>query len=72
MLLTDAEGFGIFEGDQENVLFSIGDPMYQTKDNVKAKEMLGVDFSDTKIEDIKANLRESFYLTQYRYEAKEE
>ena len=72
MLLIDAKGFGIFEGNQENVLFSIGDPMYQTKDNVKAKEMLGVDFSDTKIEDIKANLRESFYLTQYRYEAKEE
>lgn len=72
MILVDAEGFGIFEGNQENVLKSIGDPMYQTKDNLKAKDMLGVDFSKVNKEDMKENLKENFYLTQYRYEALKE
>lgn len=72
LILVDAKGFGIFEGNQENVLLSLGDPMYQTKDNIKARDMLGVDFTKVNIEDIKANIKENFYLTQFRYEANEE
>lgn len=71
LLLVDAKGFGIFEGNQENVISSIDNPMYQTRDSVKAKDMLGVDFTETSIEDMKETLVENFYLTQYRYEAAE-
>ena len=72
LILIDAEGFGIFEGNQENVLKAIGDPMHQEKDNIDAKDMLGVDFTKVNKEDIKENLKEGFFLTQYRYEALKE
>lgn len=69
LVLIDANGYGIFEGNMENVINSIDNPMYQTRDNVKAKDMLGVDFSLTNIEELQENLQENFYLTQYHYEA---
>ena len=72
LVLIDAAGFGIFEGNQENVLIALGDPMVKANSSFNAKDMLGVDFTKVNIPDIKANLKESFYLTQYRYEAKEE
>jgi hypothetical protein len=72
LVLIDAAGFGIFEGNQENVLIALGDPMVKANSSFNAKDMLGVDFTKVNIPDIKANLKESFYLTQYTYEAKEE
>ncbi|RIA75513.1 hypothetical protein EI71_01407 [Anaeroplasma bactoclasticum] len=72
ILLLDAEGYGIFEGNQDNVLLALGDPMAKPNDNTNPKEMLGVDFTKVDIEDIKANLKENFYLTQFRYEVTEE
>lgn len=72
LILLDAKGFGIFEGNQENVLMALGDPMAKANSDIDPKEMLGVDFTKVDIEDIKENLREGFYLTQFRYEAIEE
>jgi hypothetical protein len=69
LVLVDAQGFGIFEGNLETVLHSIDNPMYATRDSIKAKDMLGTDFTKTRIEDMKSTLEENFYLTQYRYEA---
>ena len=46
--------------------------MAKANSDIDPKEMLGVDFTKVDIEDIKENLREGFYLTQFRYEAIEE
>ena len=67
-ILTDAKGYGIFEGNLDAVTNTIFNPMYADINKLESSK-LGVDFENVDFDLLKEETNDSFESIRYHYEA---
>ena len=67
-ILTDAKGYGIFEGNLDAVINTIFNPMYADIDKIESSK-LGVDFENVEFDLLKEETNDGFESIRYYYEA---